>query len=159
MANYTLTPEIREIRTNVRKFMDEHIYPNEEIIEDGEPAQVESLIKDLQSRTKKMGYWAPHLPKEAGGMGGLDLGTLGIPSEAEHIDAYRRRVGRGPLDPDHWDFYIAYNMFRAAGIAQGIMGRVVDGTAASEHALEVGRWARRMAEQGWQQVEKILARR
>lgn len=94
-----------------------------------------------------------------GGMHGLDLGALGIPSEAEHIDAYCRRVGRGPIDPDHWDFYIAYNMFRAAGIAQGIMGRVVDGTAASEHALEVGRWARRMAEQGWQQVEKILARR
>ncbi|HEX5865858.1 MAG TPA: phosphotransferase [Casimicrobiaceae bacterium] len=94
-----------------------------------------------------------------GGMQGLDLGSLGIPFEAEHIDAYRRRVGRGAIDPDHWDFYMAYNMFRAAGIAQGIMGRVVDGTAASEHALDVARWARRMAEQGWQQVEKILARR
>jgi aminoglycoside phosphotransferase (APT) family kinase protein len=94
-----------------------------------------------------------------GGMHGLDLGSLGIPFEAQHIDAYRRRVGRGPIDPDHWDFYIAYNMFRAAGIAQGIMGRVVDGTAASEHALDVARWARRMAEQGWQQVETILARR
>jgi aminoglycoside phosphotransferase (APT) family kinase protein len=94
-----------------------------------------------------------------GGMGGLDLGALGIPSEVEHTDAYCRRVGRGAIDPDHWDFYIAYNMFRAAGIAQGIMGRVVDGTAASEHALEVGRWAGRMAEHGWRQVEKILARR
>jgi aminoglycoside phosphotransferase (APT) family kinase protein len=94
-----------------------------------------------------------------GGMHGLDLGTLGIPSEAEHRDAYCRHVGRGPINPDHWDFYIAYNMFRAAGIAQGIMGRVVDGTAASEHALEVGRWARRMADHGWRQVEKILARR
>ena len=94
-----------------------------------------------------------------GGMGGLDLEALGIPSEAEHHAAYCRRVGRGPIDPDHWDFYIAYNMFRAAGIAQGIMGRVVDGTAASEHAAEVGRWARRMAELGWQQVAKLLARR
>jgi aminoglycoside phosphotransferase (APT) family kinase protein len=94
-----------------------------------------------------------------GGMHGLDLGALGIPFEAEHIDAYCRRVGRGPINSDRWDFYIAYNMFRAAGIAQGIMGRVVDGTAASEHAREVGRWARRMAEHGWQQVEKILARR
>ena len=94
-----------------------------------------------------------------GGMGGLDLEGLGIPSEAEHLAAYCRRVGRGPIDPDHWDFYIAYNMFRAAGIAQGIMGRVVDGTAASEHAAEVGRWARRMAELGWQQVAKLLARR
>ena len=37
MADYTLTPEIREIRTNVRAFMDEHVYPNEEIIEEGPP--------------------------------------------------------------------------------------------------------------------------
>jgi alkylation response protein AidB-like acyl-CoA dehydrogenase len=69
MPDFTITPEIREIRKNVRTFMDEHVYPNEEVIEDGEPKQVESMIKDLQSRTKKMGYWAPHLPKEAGGMG------------------------------------------------------------------------------------------
>jgi aminoglycoside phosphotransferase (APT) family kinase protein len=94
-----------------------------------------------------------------GGMGGLDLEALGIPSEADYVAAYCRRVGRGPIDPDHWDFYIAYNMFRAAGIAQGIMGRVVDGTAASEHAQEVGRWACRMAELGWRQVERILGRR
>ena len=38
MADYTLTPEIREIRTNVRAFMDEHIYPNEHVIEEGDPA-------------------------------------------------------------------------------------------------------------------------
>jgi acyl-CoA dehydrogenase len=69
MADYTLTPEIREIRQTVRAFMDEHIYPNEYVLEEGEPAEVESLTKDLQARTKKMGYWAPHLPKEAGGMG------------------------------------------------------------------------------------------
>jgi alkylation response protein AidB-like acyl-CoA dehydrogenase len=69
MADYTLTPEIREIRSNVRAFMDEHVYPNQEISEEGPPEQTESLIHDLQSRTKKMGYWAPHLPKEAGGMG------------------------------------------------------------------------------------------
>jgi alkylation response protein AidB-like acyl-CoA dehydrogenase len=70
MADYTLTPEIRKIRTDVREFMDEHVYPNEHIVEDGgDPKEAEALIKDLQSRTKKMGYWAPHLPKEAGGMG------------------------------------------------------------------------------------------
>ena len=69
MPEYTITPEIREIRSNVRAFMDEHIYPNENIIEEGEPEHIESVVKDLQARTKKMGYWAPHLPKEAGGMG------------------------------------------------------------------------------------------
>jgi hypothetical protein len=52
---------------------------------------------------------------------------------------------------------MVYNMFRLAGILQGIMGRVVEGTAASEHAIESGKRARPMAEAGWRQVEKILA--
>ena len=93
------------------------------------------------------------------GMSGLDLSGLGIPAERDYVAAYCRRVGRESIDPDHWDFYLAYNMFRAAGIAQGIMGRVVDGTAASQHALEVGRWASVMSELGWRQVERIMARR
>jgi len=93
------------------------------------------------------------------GMGGADLAALGIPEERDYIALYCRHTGRDSIDPGHWDFYIAYNMFRAAGIAQGIMGRVVDGTAASQHAVDVGRWARVMAELGWSQVERIMARR
>ena len=69
MADYTVTPEIAKLRTDVREFMDEHVYPNEHVLEEAPVSEAESLIKDLQSRTKKMGYWAPHLPKEAGGMG------------------------------------------------------------------------------------------
>ena len=90
------------------------------------------------------------------GMRGLDLAALGIPAELDYVAAYCRRVERGPIDPDQWDFYIAYNMFRAAGIAQGIMRRALDGIATSAHAIEAGRSARDMAERGWQQVEKVL---
>ena len=90
------------------------------------------------------------------GMLGLELAALGIPSEAEHVAAYCRRIGRSGIDAADWEFYMAYNMFRAAGIAQGIMGRVRDGTAASAHALEAGRSARDMAERGWGVVERTL---
>jgi len=89
------------------------------------------------------------------GMLGLDLAALGIPSEADHVAAYCRHLDRGPIDPAAWEFYMAYNMFRAAGIAQGIMGRVRDGTAASAHAREAGRSARDMAERGWEVVERM----
>ena len=68
MADFDLTPEIREMRKNVREFMDEHIFPNEGVFTE-ENGRGEELMKDLQSRTKAMGYWAPHLPSEAGGMG------------------------------------------------------------------------------------------
>ncbi|HUF53125.1 MAG TPA: acyl-CoA dehydrogenase family protein [Dehalococcoidia bacterium] len=69
MPDFTMTPEIRKLRADVREFMDEHVYPNEHIVEDASADEAQALIKDLQSRTKAMGYWAPHLPKEAGGMG------------------------------------------------------------------------------------------
>lgn len=88
------------------------------------------------------------------GMRGVDFASLGIPTEEQYVAAYCRRTGRTGIP--NWDFYMAYNMFRLAGILQGIMGRVKDGTAASAHAMEQGRRARPMAEAGWQQVEKIL---
>ena len=93
-------------------------------------------------------------PGQFRGMMGIAFQALGIPTEQDYVAAYCRRTGRG--DIPHWDFYMAYNMFRLAGILQGIMGRVKDGTAASAHALEQGKRARPMAEAGWKQVEKIL---
>jgi len=93
-------------------------------------------------------------PGEFRGIAGTDLAALGIPSEDEYVAAYCRRTGRASID--NWDYYLAYNMFRLAGILQGIMGRVVDGTAASQRAIESGKRARPMAEAGWRQVEKIL---
>ena len=97
-------------------------------------------------------------PGQFRGIGGLDLAQLGIPSEAEYVRMYCERTGRGAIDPSHWDFYLAYNLFRIAAILQGIMKRVVDGTAASAHARDAGARAKPMAELGWKQVEKILRR-
>jgi aminoglycoside phosphotransferase (APT) family kinase protein len=93
-------------------------------------------------------------PGEFRGIGGLDVAALGIPSEEEYVAMYCRRTGRSAIP--NWDYYLAYNMFRLAAILQGIMGRVLDGTASSQHAIESGRRARPMAEAGWRQVEKIL---
>jgi len=97
-------------------------------------------------------------PGQFRGIAGLDLQSLGIPSEAEYVKAYCERTKRQGIDPSHWDFYIAYNLFRIAAILQGILKRVVDGTAASAHARDAGSRARPLAELGWQQVEKILRR-
>ena len=93
-------------------------------------------------------------PAEFRGMLGLDFDALGIPPEEEYVELYCRRTGRSGIP--NWDFYMAYNMFRLAGILQGIMGRVVEGTASNAQALESGKRARPMAEAGWRQVEKIL---
>ena len=49
-----------------------------------------------------------------------------------------------------------YNMFRSAGIIQGVYKRGLDGNASSEHALEQGGIARRRAESGWRLVQEML---
>jgi len=70
MTDFTMTPEVKELRQKVKAFMDEHVYPNEPfMLEEGHPQERQALMKDLQARTKGMGMWAPHLPAEAGGMG------------------------------------------------------------------------------------------
>lgn len=90
------------------------------------------------------------------GIGGLDLAALGIPAEADYIARYCSRTGFATpreLAP-HWNFYLAYNMFRIAAILQGIAKRVEDGTAASEQARANGARARPMAELGWQFAQR-----
>ena len=83
------------------------------------------------------------------GIAGLDLPTLGIPNIDEYIAKYSARTGIA-INKDDFRFYLAYNMFRMAGILQGIMKRYQDGTAASEQALKNGKAARPMAEMGWE---------
>ena len=97
-------------------------------------------------------------PGKFRGIEGLPLEELGIPTEREYVDMYCKRTGRRGIESTTWDFYMAYNLFRIAAITQGIKKRVVDGTAASDHAVEAGSKAPLLAELGWQQVEKILKR-
>jgi aminoglycoside phosphotransferase (APT) family kinase protein len=87
------------------------------------------------------------------GLAGMNLESLGIPSEADYVAAYCRRTGRGRIED--WDFCLAYNMFRLAAILQGIAGRVAEGTAASAHAVETAAMARPIAEQAWALVQQI----
>ena len=93
-----------------------------------------------------------HIPASLSrGIGGLDLAALGIPDEKSYVRRYCERTGRS--NPDavmaDWNFYMAYNLFRMAGILQGIAKRVVDGTASSAQARQAGAGARPLAEMGW----------
>jgi len=96
-----------------------------------------------------------HVPPSAfRGLAGLDLDALGIPDFNTYVACYCERTGRAGID--NFEYYLAYNLFRMAGILQGIMKRVVDGTAASEQALAMGKAARPLAELGWKVAEKLI---
>jgi aminoglycoside phosphotransferase (APT) family kinase protein len=73
-------------------------------------------------------------PDENGGIRGLDWRTLGIPSEEEYLDTYRRFGGaQEPLT----HFHMAFAMFRAAVGSAGIAARAA--AANSSSAAAIGR--------------------
>jgi acyl-CoA dehydrogenase len=59
---------VSERREQVRAFMDEHIYPNENALL-AEDEHADALIAELRQEARDAGLWAPHLPPEAGGTG------------------------------------------------------------------------------------------
>ena len=75
-------------------------------------------------------------PTEYGGLLGLDLAALGIPTEAEYLARYdaSRQTQALPLAP----FHVAFSMFRFAVIFEGIAARAKAGTAAGADAARVG---------------------
>ncbi|WP_414472397.1 phosphotransferase family protein [Microvirga sp. M2] len=95
-------------------------------------------------------------PKPFRGLAGLDVGALGIPDERSYRDIYLKATGQANVSDRQWYTYLAFSLFRVAAIRQGIMKRVVDGTASSAHAREAGSLAAPVAEQGWQYAELAM---
>jgi aminoglycoside phosphotransferase (APT) family kinase protein len=93
-----------------------------------------------------------HIPPGAfRGIGGLDVASLGIPTETDYIRLYCERTGLATpeaLKAD-WNFYMAYNLFRIAAILQGIAKRVEAGTASSAQAVSSAAGAPLLAKMAW----------
>ena len=90
------------------------------------------------------------------GIGGVDVASLGIPTEEEYIRMYCDRTGFTTPQAlqAEWNFYLAYNMFRLAAILQGIAKRVEMGTASSAQAKASGAGAKPMAELAWKAAQQ-----
>ncbi|MDR2334482.1 MAG: phosphotransferase [Burkholderiaceae bacterium] len=102
-----------------------------------------------------MGWRIPHDLWR--GIGGLDLADLGIPSEEQYVKWYGEATGRDAAG--HWDFYIAYNLFRMAAILHGIAQRAAEGNASADDAVETGRKAGPLADLGWEAAQRYMASR
>jgi aminoglycoside phosphotransferase (APT) family kinase protein len=94
--------------------------------------------------------WHMSAGEGARGLAGIDLPALGIPTEGEYLQTYLQRTGRSAeVSPEHWRYFLVFNMFRLVGILQGIMARALQGNASNAQALETGRRTRPLAEQAW----------
>jgi aminoglycoside phosphotransferase (APT) family kinase protein len=88
------------------------------------------------------------MPADGGaGLAGLDLPTLGIPTLDEVAGRYSERSSVPVAEKLDW--YFAYNLFRLAGIVQGIKKRVIDGTASHAEAAEMAKRVPTLASAAW----------
>jgi len=88
------------------------------------------------------------MPADGGaGLAGLNLPELGIPTLEDIVDLYSDRSGV-PVAA-RLDWYFAYNLFRLAGIVQGIKKRVIDGTASHAQAAEMAKRVPTLASAAW----------
>jgi aminoglycoside phosphotransferase (APT) family kinase protein len=96
------------------------------------------------------------LPKASGfGIADIDFEGMDIPRMEEVMEAYGEASGRAGL-PD-LPFCMAYNMFRMAGIVQGVYKRALDGNASSEKAKGYGAMVPVLAESGWEWARRAGA--
>jgi aminoglycoside phosphotransferase (APT) family kinase protein len=86
------------------------------------------------------------------------------PQGAEHSEHGRGgadlqiycKVTGGTVPDLNW--YFAYNLFRLAGITQGIAGRIRDGTAANAKAMESARRTVPLSKDAWAYAQKAGAK-
>jgi acyl-CoA dehydrogenase len=70
--DFTLTPEVENLRLRVRDFIGEVVKPGEARI--GDRDQIErsdyiSILLEMRGKARGEGLWLPHMPEEWGGMG------------------------------------------------------------------------------------------
>ena len=73
--------------------------------------------------------WRMPAGGEGRGLAGVDRARLGIPSEADYLARYCRRMGLSGIDD--WAFCLAFSFFRMAAILQGVRKRALDGNASN----------------------------
>ena len=82
--DFTLPPEIEDIRLRTRRFVEEHVLPLE-----AEPANYDEhenirldVLRGVQAKAKAEGLWAPQAPKDYGGMALPIVGWAAMYEEA-----------------------------------------------------------------------------
>ncbi|HEX6237285.1 MAG TPA: acyl-CoA dehydrogenase family protein [Acidimicrobiales bacterium] len=70
--DFTLTPELEDIRHRVRGFVEDAVKPREEKIGGDEEIERDEYIRlllEMRGKAQEAGLWLPHMPDDWGGMG------------------------------------------------------------------------------------------
>ena len=94
-------------------------------------------------------------PEGRSGVLGRTGAATGIPEMTEMLARYCARTGRSA--PIALDWYFAFNLFRLAGIVQGIKKRIVTGTAANPRAHETAARMGGLVDAAWHFAQRAGA--
>src|SRR3569832_915 len=85
--DFSLSPELGDLRKQVRDFVDGRVIPNERAIIEEDREKKHDTLRGLQAEARAAGLWTPHLPPRFGGRG---LGITGMCT-------LFREMGRSPV--------------------------------------------------------------
>jgi acyl-CoA dehydrogenase len=88
--DFSLSPEVEEIRQRTRDFIENVVKPIEKAIVPNDRKSLISAIIEMRKEAQACGIWLPHMPKEWGGMG---LGHV----QLAMVQAEAARTGFGPF--------------------------------------------------------------
>jgi acyl-CoA dehydrogenase len=140
--DFTLTPEVADLRARVRDFVEREIMPLEadpDSFEEHENIRLD-LLEGVRGKVKAAGLWAPQMPRERGGLG---LNTVGMAALYEEMN----RSIFGPVAfncaaPDDGNMFllnrVATEEQKARWLDPIIQGRVRSSFAMTEPAPGAG---------------------
>jgi acyl-CoA dehydrogenase len=108
--DFSFGPEVEQARESIRRFLHDTVKARYKVLTDNPDASGEdwrALIKELRIEAKQKGFWLPHMPAEAGGMG------LGVTALAA-VAAEAAKVPYGPYimnahAPDEGNMHTLYH--------------------------------------------------
>ncbi len=75
--NFEYSDKVKDLQARVQAFMDEHIYPNEDVFEqqvnEGDRWQPTAIVEELKAKAKEAGLWNLFLPESDRGAGLTNL--------------------------------------------------------------------------------------